>query len=189
MPKVGSFVRGYPAMQTPFRSPPLASYDLPPTRKIILLCVLGAIELPLLALALFGGELAGLLAAVIVALILGPIAYLAAWRYPRLVLREEGIELQQLGWRVSTRWQNVAQIIRSPSPGLILREPLEGRGAKTLAASNSLVAFYGSTGDALVSERRWFPLDPFAYWMDRGDLAQQLLRHAPPSASSQQRAS
>ncbi len=167
-------------MQTPVRSQQLASYDLPPNRKIILLCILGAIELPLLALSIVGGEPAGVLAALVVALILGPIAYVAAWRYPRLVLREEGIELQQLGWRVSTTWENVAQIVRSPSPGLILREPLEGRGATTLAASNRFVAFYGPMGDALVRERRWFPLDPFAYWMDRGDLSQQLSQHAPP---------
>lgn len=39
--------------------------------------------------------------------------------------------------------------------------------------------FYSDAQTRLIAERRFIPVDAFAYWLERGQLRDDLTRHAP----------
>lgn len=105
---------------------------------------------------------------------------LALGLYPRLVVSDQGLVLRQVGWQVSTTWDAVERLaLERGAEGLYLRKALTGTGAWALRVGRYLPAWYTAEQDRGVAGDRWFPLQPFAWWLRHGDLRQQLERHAP----------
>lgn len=108
--------------------------------------------------------------------------------YPRLELSAKGITLRQIGYKLETTWDNVAQLhdVRSRE-GLILHLPMECRGAFVMRAFSSrsiqYMRIYDDLQRRLLSERRFIPIEAFAYWLKHGQLRDDLARHAPSIGS------
>jgi hypothetical protein len=100
--------------------------------------------------------------------------------YPRLVVSDRGLTLRHVGWQVSTTWDAVERLELQPgNEGLYLRQALTGRGAWALRTGRYLPGWYTEEQDRRAGEGRWFPLQPFAWWLRHGDLQQRIERHAP----------
>src|SRR5262249_8863431 len=102
--------------------------------------------------------------------------------YPRLILSEEGITLHQVGYKLETTWANVAELhdFRS-SEGLILHRSMECRGAYLMRFFAYRTLQYSRIYDDLqsryLSERRYIPIEAFAYWLKHGQLRDDLARY------------
>ncbi|MEZ4647981.1 MAG: hypothetical protein R3E97_04200 [Candidatus Eisenbacteria bacterium] len=129
-----------------------------------------------------GSVEAGLVVALLESVIVVPIFWLAGWRYPRLVLDEDGVVLHQLGFRLETSWDNVIELRRAKRPGLVLESPRESRGARRLAGSSGRGSFgsgyYDEEELSLIHAYRYIPLGPFSHWLERGDLEREIRRRA-----------
>jgi hypothetical protein len=112
----------------------------------------------------------------------GAVMYLVL-RYTRLVLSANGIKLYQIGYRLETEWNNVAYLSEATgSQGLVLHRPMDCRGAGILSKARNVtvegVGFYNDEQIQLLAERRFIPIDAFAYWLDKGQLRDDLNRRA-----------
>jgi hypothetical protein len=154
-------------------------YRVSPRRRWALIAVWLLLAMPLA----FGGLLADpalLIAAAVVSVVFLPLIALTAWWYPRLVLTPAGVTLVHIGWSLEVPWERVASLRSNPgSEGLVLREPLDTPGAWRLFRASQVAPYYGPDQLALIAERRFVPIEPFAYWLRRGELARDLVRHAP----------
>jgi hypothetical protein len=112
----------------------------------------------------------------------------------RLVLTAQGIELRGYQGRkpyLATTWQNVAALRfdKAGAEGLVVKEPLDGRHAEGLTRYRNVVINGAPLNDdekrLLLGEKRFFPIDPFAYWIKHGDLWEQIREHAPWLADAQ----
>jgi hypothetical protein len=171
-------------------------YHISPVRLWLLpgpLLVLAAV---LLVAAFFITDKAGQAGGVVLAIMLLSMAVLFSPLviYPRLELTAKGITLRQIGYQLGTTWDNVAQLhdVRSRE-GLILHRPMECRGAFLMRAfsrrSIHYMRIYDDLQSRLLSERRYIPIEAFAYWLKHGQLRDDLASHAPSigSGSSSQR--
>lgn len=159
------------------------TYGISPVRRNILIGVGLLLCLPLAVGGAISSEPALIAAAVLVSAIALPILLLA-WRSARLHVSEEGIEVRQLGMRLSTSWNNIAALrIVKGSEGLVLHHALQGKGAARLAASAAVrvagAPVYDAERQSLIAEHRFIPIEPFAYWLDRGNLREVLETHIP----------
>lgn len=158
------------------------SYGISPRRRNVLVAIWLLLTLPL-ALGGLASDPALLIAAAIVTVILVPIFALAIGS-ARLRVSDDGIELHQLGWRVSTPWDNIAgvRLVRGRE-GLVLHQPLAGKGAERLAAAAGMrfsgASFYDAEQQRLIAEQRFIPVEAFAYWFDHGDLHAILAERVP----------
>ncbi len=127
-----------------------------------------------------------LIAALLVAMIFAPLIFIV-WR-TRLILSSEGVDLRQLGYRLTTSWSNVAAVDGTPGrQGFVLRYPLESRGAYRLAGMVDVQVVSGGVAMAtyqggrpdLVVQRRFIPFEAFGYWLSRGDLESTIRGFAP----------
>lgn len=104
-------------------------------------------------------------------------------RYTRLVLSPEGVKLYQFGYRLETMWNNIDYLDDSEIQGLVLRRSMECSEAYTLSNARNLAingeAFYTGEQIRLLAERRFIPLNAFAYWFDRGNLREDLNTYIP----------
>ena len=106
-------------------------------------------------------------------------------RYSRLELTERGIKLYQIGYTLETEWDNVAALYDvGGAEGLVLHRPMQGRGASVLrgfrhTGAGAGVRLYNHEQVPLLAERRFIPIEAFAYWLKHGRLRDDLLRHAP----------
>jgi hypothetical protein len=105
-------------------------------------------------------------------------------RYTRLVLSADGVKLRQFGYALETGWDNVAALDDSPDgEGLVLRRPMECRGAYTLSTFRNTgvkgAALFSGEQLGLIAERRLIPLNAFAYRLKNGGLRDDLARRAP----------
>jgi hypothetical protein len=163
--------------------PSTRTYGISPRRRNVLIAAGLLITLPLLLAGLLASDPALLGAGALVTAIIGPIFVLAI-RSARLVVSEHGIELRQLGARVTTSWDNVAGLrLDRGREGLVLHRPLAGAGAERLAAAAS-VTFQGAWLEdperrALIMEQRLIPIEAFAYWIEHGDLRAILTARVP----------
>ncbi len=115
-------------------------------------------------------------------------------RYTRLMLSAEGVKLYQLGYKLETGWDNVAYLYDEGfgSQGLVLHRPMDCPGARTLSRARNVavegVNFYSDEQIQLIAERRFIPIDAFAYWLKHGRLRDDLNRRAPaPNPGVKQR--
>ena len=159
-------------------------YYISPRRRGVLLGIWLMFTVFFVGGAWYASDPALLIVGAIVGLIIGSVFAIAGWWYPRLVVDTGGIALCQLGWSLSTTWENVAaaRLIRG-SEGLILRQPLNSKGANTLAAFRGVgvagAAYYGPEQQQLIAERRFIPLEAFEYWFRHGDLREVIVGRAP----------
>ena len=105
-------------------------------------------------------------------------------RHARLVLSVEGIKLHQFGWQLDTEWDNIAHLYEGPgAKGLVLHHPMGCYGALNLALhSNTQIEgtrMYSDEEIKYINERRFIPLTPFAYWIKKGQLRDDLYQRAP----------
>jgi hypothetical protein len=105
-------------------------------------------------------------------------------RYARLVLSADGIKLYQFGYKLETDWDNVAYLYDAPGgEGLVLHRPMVCRGASALGRFRNVeiegVNFYGDEQIQFIAEHRFIPIEAFAYWLKKGQLRDDLIRHAP----------
>jgi hypothetical protein len=159
-------------------------YHISPRRRGILLGVWLLFVAPLSVAAWYSRDLALVWVLLLLGTIMGVIFGLSGWWYPRLVLHPGGVRLHHIGWTLDVEWDNVSGLRPNRgSEGLILRRPLSGSGAGRLAASGKVavggVPFYGPEQRQLIAERRFVPLEPFAYWFKHGDLQREITRNAP----------
>jgi len=101
-------------------------------------------------------------------------------RYTRLVLSADGIKLYQFGYKLETGWDNVANFYdMSGAQGLVLHHPMDCRGAKVFGAFRNVGELFNEEQIQLIAERRFIPIEPFAYWLKHGQLRDDLIRRAP----------
>lgn len=101
-------------------------------------------------------------------------------RYTRLVLSSEGIKLYQFGYQLETTWNNVSHLYDMPgAQGLVLHRPMDCRGAQVFGTFRKVGELFSEEQIQLIAEHRFIPIEPFAYWLKRGQLRDDLIRHAP----------
>ena len=159
------------------------TYRVSPWRRRLLYGVWALFALPLAAGGVVTGETALLLTAAIVTAITLPIFVWAVQR-ARLTLTPGGVELRQAGGRLSTTWANVETVHMVPrAEGFVLREPMPGGAAERYADAAQLVVrgapLYDPWRRQLLAERRFIPIDAFAYWFTHGDLRPVIESYAP----------
>jgi hypothetical protein len=161
-------------------------YRISPRRRAVLWWALGPFAVLGLALLMVGPDEATRGAGAAVAAIMG--LGLVGWHWllgrTALVLTPEGVELRQLGMNLRAPWSEVEalQLVRRRE-GLIVRTPLAGKGASRLASLSRLSTFgtllYDDAQRALISERRFIPIEAFAWHAYHGALAKDVARLAP----------
>ena len=154
-------------------------YGPNPRARNIMLGIWLLIAGPLTALGLIERDSAILLTVLILSAIMLPIFWYAL-RASRLILTADSIEARQAGARVSTTWSNIAAIrTQRGAEGLVLHQPMTGKGPERLATASGM-----SIGGApmcdderrqLLAEQRFIPLDGFAHCLHKGDLYETLL--------------
>ena len=98
----------------------------------------------------------------------------------RLVLSADGIKLYQFGYKLETDWDNVASLYDMPgAQGLVLHRPMDCLGARVFGAARHVGELFNEEQVQLIAEHRFIPIEPFAYWFKRGQLRDDLIRHAP----------
>ena len=106
-------------------------------------------------------------------------------RYTRLELSERGVKLYQFGYTLESPWDNVAAFYDvKRAEGLVLHRPMECKGASVLRAfrktgTGGAVRMYNDEQVSLLADRRFIPIEAFAYWLRHGRLREDLVRHAP----------
>ncbi len=145
------------------------------------------IALPMFIGGIVSGEAGLFVAAMMMSLIYAPLVY-GVCVYTRLIISPEGVDLRQMGFRLQSSWDNIEALDRTPGQeGFVLREPMEGKGAVRLANTSgvrivvsgaAMPAYTGGRQD-LVAQLRFIPIEPFAYWMKKGDLGDVISHFAP----------
>ncbi len=102
----------------------------------------------------------------------------------RLELSPAGIRARNPGQTVETSWANVAGVrLGGLQPGLITRDPMEGKGAYRMAAYSGFamngMPMYDPETRAYMEARRFIPLKAFAWHLRHGDLVSEVERFAP----------
>jgi hypothetical protein len=108
-------------------------------------------------------------------------------RRTRLVLSDDGIKLHQFGYMLETDWDNVESLYDAPgNEGLVLHRPMDCRGAFRLAALRNTqiqgARMYSDEQIQFIGEHRFIPISPFAYWLKKGQLRDDLAQRAPTIA-------
>jgi hypothetical protein len=162
-------------------------YPISPRRRALLVAIWALFTLPLVIAGLLLDDPAALASGGLAGLILGLIFAATAWRLPRLVLTPGGVTLHQFGYRLDSPWSNVAALYLGPGQaGLMLRQPMSGRGAARLTAAvgsmrragRSFAAYPPEVLDCIAA-RCYIPIEPFRHWLRHGDLERRLAEHAP----------
>jgi hypothetical protein len=161
-------------------------FRLSPWRRAVLWCVLGPFVALGHALLVARGDESGREAGVAVVVIKA--ACLAAWEWlltrTYVALTAAGVELHQLGMQMRAAWPDVAALsLRRGREGFVLHTPLEGAGPARFAALRNIgalgAALYDDEQRALLRERRFIPIEAFAWHARHGTLAQEVARLAP----------
>jgi hypothetical protein len=104
--------------------------------------------------------------------------------YARLELTAEGVRLRQFGMNLAAPWIDVAGLrLDRGHEGFVTLRPISGSGAANLAAVRSLgwyfIPIYNKEQQAVMADRRWIPIEAFAWHLRRGRLREDLARLAP----------
>lgn len=158
-------------------------YRLSPRRRAILYGSWALLGLPLLVGGMVTGEPGLLVGGVLVSAVMLPLLLWVDFA-AKLIVSADGIETRQVGARLQSSWANVAGLRLVPgSEGFVLREPMSGSGPQRFAGASQVrfqgAALYDDVRLQLISERRFIPIEAFAYWWTRGDLRAAIARAAP----------
>lgn len=161
------------------------SYFISPLRRSLLWWILGPFLLLSLALFLAGPEEtrgAGLA----LSLVFSPFLIWWHWymRRVRLELSAQGVTQRQGRHVLCAPWADIESLrLDRGREGFVTRVPMEGSAAERLAAIRGLwvsgVPFYDETQQQLMGERRFIPIDPFAYLLRSGRLLADLDQFVP----------
>jgi hypothetical protein len=104
--------------------------------------------------------------------------------YARLELTAEGVRLRQIGMNLAVPWIDVAGLrLDRGHEGFVTLHPIGGSGAANLAAVRDLgwyfIPIYNKEQQAVMADRRWIPIEAFAWHLRRGRLREDLARLAP----------
>lgn len=104
--------------------------------------------------------------------------------YARLELSAEGIRLRQIGMNLFAPWPEVAGWrLERGREGFVTRGPITGRGAANLAAVRGFGIYgapiYDEEQRAAMAERRWMPIEAFAWHARHGRLREDVAYFAP----------
>ena len=161
------------------------SYHVSPVRRWFLWFIFGPIMLGLVTLGfLADGDDAKAI------LITGALSFLIALPFQwiidrtRLELSSRKIWLRHFGFVLEADWENVAGMrLDRGREGFITKEPLTGKGADRLArfrgAGAGAAQMYDAQQRELLGERRFIPIEPFAWHLRRGRLGEQIAQFAP----------
>jgi hypothetical protein len=168
-------------------SPTSSVYHVSPMRQGLFLLPWGLIALPMLVAGIVANAPALFAVVILISLIWAPLAY-AVCIHTRLILSSEGVDLRQLGYRLQSTWNNIEALdTTTRAEGFVLREPLQGKGAIRLANASgvrivvggaAMPAYTGGRQD-LVAQLRFIPIEPFAHWLKKGDLASVITQYSP----------
>jgi hypothetical protein len=114
-------------------------------------------------------------------------AFALVW-YTRLDLAPDVIRLRQIGYTLETDWSNLARLDETAgAQGLVLHRPMACRGARVLRTFRGVrvgrMRMYGDDQAAWIGERRFVPIEAFAYWLEKGGLREELRRRGPGLAT------
>jgi hypothetical protein len=161
-------------------------YRLSPWRRATLWFVLGPFFAVAFWLAIFAQDDSSRLAGAAVAGLMS--VGLAAWewlvRRTTLVFSATGVQLHQLGMRLAAPWSEIEalRLVRGRE-GFIVRQPVAGKGAQRLAALGGIGTYgaplYDDQQRVLIAERRWIPIEPFAWHVRHGSLVADVAHFAP----------
>ena len=56
---------------------------------------------------------------------------------------------------------------------------MDCRGANVFGVARNVGELFNEEQIQLIAERRFIPIEPFAYWLKKGQLRDDLIRHAP----------
>jgi len=101
-------------------------------------------------------------------------------RRTRLELSQEGVRLDQFGYRLETAWENVAYLDDAPeAEALVLHRPMDCSGAFNLSAARNVEIsgnrFFSDEQIGLIAERRLIPIKAFSYHLKSGQLRDDLV--------------
>ena len=152
---------------------PLLWYIIGP---IVAVFVIGA--------ALFPGKkgIALLATAGIIVLIILPFQWIVD--RTRLEISPQGVCLRQTGYMLEKAWPEVTGMrLMRGSEGFITSTPLTGKGAQRLASLRGFgmigAPLYDAEQQTLLAERRFIPIEAFAWHLRHGELRADIARFAP----------
>jgi hypothetical protein len=161
-------------------------YHVGPWRRAIPWMVFGPMLVLAASLWVFADSVGdrsvgALIFAILTLLVLGLHALIS---YARLELTAEGVRLRQIGMNLAAPWIDVAGLRLDPRhEGFVTLHPIGGSGAANLAAVRDLGWYYNSIYNeeqqAVMAERRWIPIEAFAWHLRHGRLREDLARLAP----------
>lgn len=166
------------------------TYRIGPWRRSGLWWCLGPVLLGGITLLALGGEgnrSGGF------ALVLASAPWLVWWHWYvnrlRLELSPCGVHHRHGRLVLEAVWSEVERLrLDRGREGFVVRSPLEGKAAARLAARRGIVVqgqpWYDDEQRALIAERRFIPIDPFAWLIKKGRLLRDLDEFAPALAAS-----
>ncbi|HJT80651.1 MAG TPA: hypothetical protein VJ719_05590 [Chthoniobacterales bacterium] len=160
-------------------------YHVSPWRRWLLWFVIGPFLLVFVLAAIFVPALDArvlLTTAGLVFLVVMPFDWIARWT--RLELSPHGVRMRQFGYTLETPWTNIAEMrLRQGREGFVTKEPMTGKGAAVLSSFRGLgvgrTRFYDDEQRELLGQRRFIPIEPFAWHLRHGKLADDIARRAP----------
>lgn len=160
-------------------------YRLGPRRRAFVLVTWALFVLPLLLGGLWMRDGAMLAAGALAGVIAIP-SLVLVWCKPRLVLSAAGVVRDDFGYRLESPWENIAELRLVPgSEGFVLRAPMASPAARRFSAATrtrlapAAVRLYPPEVLGLIAQDRFIPIEAFAYWLRRGDLARDIAARAP----------
>jgi hypothetical protein len=160
-------------------------YRTNPLRRFGHWLIFGPLMLLVAVLAvLIRANITGTLAVISGCLLLPALAIQWLMSRARLDLSPTGVKLTSFGRNLETTWPNVVDMrLDRGREGLITRAPLEGKTAQQMAANCGLtvedVPIYDDGQRALMAERRYIPINAFAWYLRHRDLGAAIVGLAP----------
>ena len=160
-------------------------YHVSPWRRWLLWFVIGPMFLVFVIAAVFVPALDArilLTTGGFVFLVVMPFDWIARWT--RLELSPSGIRLRQFGYTLDTPWTNILELrLCQGREGLVTKEPMTGKGPAVLASFRGIgvgrTRFYDAEQRELLGQRRFIPIEAFAWYLRHGKLAADISRFAP----------
>ena len=103
----------------------------------------------------------------------------------KLELSPDNARLRQTGYELTADWSAIIDLRLTPGrEGFVTREPMTGKGAFVLAQFRGVAIlpsapFYDAEQRDLLAQRRFIPIDAFAWHVRHGDMREEIIRLAP----------
>ncbi|HEX8442649.1 MAG TPA: hypothetical protein VF631_03265 [Allosphingosinicella sp.] len=163
------------------------TYRVSPWRRWALWYVLGPIIVGLMWLRADSGPIEGRAFLITAALVgcIGLACQVIFVDRATLQLSPDGACLRQTGYTLSAQWSDIVDIRLEPGrEGFVTRNPMDGRGAGLLASLRGVAvpmgpSLYDAAQQELLAERRFIPIEAFAWHLRHGQMRQDIVHCAP----------